>query len=209
MMAYLKHAERNKEILAEKIKTPALINYEEQNFQSNIKLESEKEYTTIDLIERMIKYSDNNAYDLLLNHFPDDELMRIYNDLGVNISRANSDPAGNILTIRDYASFFRILYNATYLNPEMSEKALRILSGIDFKYGIKRGIPSDVITSHKFGERYYLETGEKQLHDCGIVYKIQGPYLLCIMTRGKDFNNLSKIIGEISKITYDFTDPKN
>jgi hypothetical protein len=45
-------------------------------------------------------------------------------------------------------------------------------------------------------------TGERQLHDCGIVYAPGKPYLICIMTRGSDFKRLSPVIAQISKQVY-------
>ena len=61
--------------------------------------------------------------------------------------------------------------------------------------------------AHKFGENTDIDltTGtqvDKELHDCGIVYVPQKPYLLCVMTRGQDFNSLTNVISSISKIVY-------
>ncbi len=54
--------------------------------------------------------------------------------------------------------------------------------------------------AHKFGE-----SGtpiEMQLHESAIVYLKNKPYLLTVMTKGKDNKTLSKLIGEISAVTY-------
>ncbi len=66
---------------------------------------------------------------------------------------------------------------------------------------MKAGIP----VSHKFGE---AGTGnvERQLHDCGIVYFPDHPYLACIMTRGKDTDELKKSIVDISRFIYEKID---
>jgi hypothetical protein len=76
---------------------------------------------------------------------------------------------------------------------------------VEYKDGLIAGVPSNITISHKFGEREL--TDEKgnvvnQLHDCGIVYYPEHPYLLCIMTRGKNIDNLSRSISAISKIVY-------
>jgi hypothetical protein len=47
-----------------------------------------------------------------------------------------------------------------------------------------------------------MDTRQKQLHDCGIVYLPGKPYLLCIMTRGQDFTNLTSTVKEISALVY-------
>ena len=89
----------------------------------------------------------------------------------------------------------------------MSEKALEFLSQTEFKKGIVGNIPSDVKVAHKFGERTYLSsTGTlvyKELHDCGIVYASNNPYVLCVMTRGNDFEKLEDLIQSISQTAYE------
>ena len=41
-----------------------------------------------------------------------------------------------------------------------------------------------------------------QLHDCGIVYYPQHPDLLCVMTKGPDFERLDDIIRGVSQISF-------
>ena len=100
-----------------------------------------------------------------------------------------------------FSRFFRILYNGSYLNFEKSNKALELLTKIEFKDGLVAGLPSEVPVAHKFGERQFGE--EKQLHDYGIVYYPEKPYLICIMTRGKELSKLPHVISELSKVTYE------
>ncbi len=75
------------------------------------------------------------------------------------------------------------------------------------------GVPSTVDVAHKFGERTTLasdteSTETKQLHDCGIVYFPENPYLLCVMTRGTDFKVLEGIISDISRMVYEEVDSR-
>ena len=73
------------------------------------------------------------------------------------------------------------------------------------KYWTEKGaglLPKNIIVAHKFGESGELGK-EVQLHDCGIVYSPQHPYLICVMTKGKDFKNLENVIRSISKIAYE------
>jgi hypothetical protein len=41
-----------------------------------------------------------------------------------------------------------------------------------------------------------------QLHESAIIYVKDKPYLLTVMTKGKDNKTLSKLIGEISSTVY-------
>jgi hypothetical protein len=84
----------------------------------------------------------------------------------------------------------------------MSEKALQIMTHAEFKDGILAGVPKDIIVAHKFGERMLPESDDKQIHDCGIVYYPRHPYLLCVMTRGKDFTSLKSTLATISRVVF-------
>lgn len=156
-------------------------------------------YTVDELIELMIAYSDNNARELLRQAVGPELLARTNADLGVHMPIVESS---DFMTVRSYASFFRVLFNASYLSKKMSHKALTYLAESDYKEGIAAGAPSTVIVANKFGERAVTGAGVIQLHDCGIVYYPDSPYLLCIMSRGNDFGSLAGTIRDISRLVY-------
>lgn len=200
MIAYFKLAETDPSILEKKIKvTKEYSGTISQNIPPAKLLEIDKEYSVEDLIERMIKYSDNLAANVLLMNMDEMELEKIYHDLGVEIPKTGQEE--NFMSIIDYSTFFRILYNASYLNTTMSEKALSIMAESDFIKGIKGRLPLGTAVSHKFGERVF--NGQNQLHDCGIVYLEKKNYLICIMTRGNDFNLMEDVIADISRLVFD------
>lgn len=205
LITYYKKAEKNPEILKQTI-----VNQEGadgvfiQNIKPSETMVSNQSYTIEELINRMIIYSDNDAYNDLTKNIDGNEILQTYKDLDVDISQIFINPNGNILTVRDYASFFRILYNASYLNKDMSEKALGLLSQTEYKQGLVAGVPSKIQVAHKFGERIYSDTNEVQLHDCGIVYLPKRPYLLCIMTRNQNLNKATQTIKTISQKVFDY-----
>ena len=84
----------------------------------------------------------------------------------------------------------------------MSEKALSILSKSNFVYGLRGDIPEKIKIAHKFGERWFDNGSEVQLHDCGIVYYPENPYFLCVMTKGNNESQLKSVIKNISSIVY-------
>ena len=114
-----------------------------------------------------------------------------------------------MISPREYSRFFRTLYNGTYLSHDLSEQTLDLLSKTNFTQGLVAGIPKDIAVSHKFGEQTInivnLNNQQviRELHDCGIVYLPNNPYLICIMTKGIDFINLQTVIKDISKISWD------
>jgi len=202
LMAVLKEAESNPAYLDKMIPTPENISYEEQNVLPSIVLEPNQEYSIFQLLERMIVYSDNRAKDLILENISEDKVLQVFSDLGIDPQKIINNPNNNI-SVKEYSSFFRILYNSSYLNKEMSEKALSLLAQVDYQQGLSKLLPKDTTLSHKFGERFYYDTEERQLHDCGIVYHPQKPYLLCVMTRGENNDNLSDVISRISLVVYE------
>lgn len=97
-----------------------------------------------------------------------------------------------------------MLYNSTYLPRESSQEILTFLSHSSFTAGLVAGVPDTTTVAHKFGERA-IDPGQNisQLHDCGIVYVPRQPYILCVMTQGYDYDELAKVIAEVSRRTYD------
>ncbi len=199
-ITYYKIAEKNPNILNGKILiTEAYANQLAQNIKSEKQVEQGKEYSVQELINYMITESDNRAANALIDNLTESSINKTFNDLGLTLPTIDSPD--NYMTVKDYASFFRVLYNASYLNKDYSEKLLSILAQSKYKNGLVAGLPVDIKIAHKFGERRNNEID--QLHDCGIIYKENKSYLLCIMTRGNDFDKLSSVIKNLSKLVYE------
>lgn len=201
MIAYLKDAETNPDILQKKIRYGKLNPQVSLNqfFQPSEGIKVGNDYTVWELIEYMIKYSDNNAADILGQNIDPRKILDTFSSLGIGLPDFNKPYP---TSTRTYGSFFRILFNASYLNTELSERALELLSQAEFSKGIRSGVPLDIPVSHKFGIREIGDSIGKQLHDCGIIYFPKHPYLLCVMTRGADFNKLGGVIHDISEMVY-------
>lgn len=172
-----------------------------QNVKPSHPLKAGESYAVSNLLERTIIESDNTAAKLLTLAVDKDLFFHPYDSLGLN--RPSVSDSDYFLRVKDYASFFRVLYNSSYLSRNQSEYALELLSRSVYAHGLVAGVPKGVIVSHKFGERKLSETGELQLHDCGIVYHPKKPYLLCIMTKGTVFSNLEKVVSAISHTVYE------
>jgi hypothetical protein len=166
-----------------------------QNFAYNIE----------DLVKFAVVDSDNTSVFLLSKLLSDEELKDSYEKLG--IPPPTTDKGEYQLDVRTIASYFRVLYNASYLNQADSEHLLGLLSKSTFTQGIVAGLPSGVVVSHKFGEAKFPDN-KLQLTDCGIVYRPTQPYLLCVVTHGNDFDKLAPIIANISKIVWDALEQK-
>jgi beta-lactamase class A len=201
MVAILKKAETDTAFLKKKILCDkSLETIENAPIDGNKFIVIGKSYTIDELLEYMIVQSDNRAKQILSGLLGDDYIKNVMTDMGVNLR--TKDLTKDFLSVKEYSSFYRIMYNASYLNRKMSEKALEILSRTKFKRGIPNKLPKNIKIAHKFGIREFENPSTKQLHDCGIVYYPSSPYLLCIMTKGHDFDILVEIISDISEMVY-------
>lgn len=195
-----KQAEKTPEILQKKttFKTTSPDLDAGQHFKPEDRIKKGMVYSLEDLIHYMLADSDNNAAVLAIDFLNQNDLISSYADLGLDA------PVGTgqyTLSVKSYASFFRILYNASYLNQTNSEQVLSILAQSTFTDALAAGVPSNIVVSHKFGERG-TSAGKVQLHDCGIIYKPNQPYVLCVMTEGSNFDILTSTIADISGLVY-------
>jgi beta-lactamase class A len=201
MMSYYKLAEDEPDILDRKLtyeKESNLAPDGSQLIAPSKEIEVGKKYPISELIERTISYSDNEAVTLLIYNMPSGPIRTLYHMLGVSDGVLNG-PEGR-LTVKEYAAFFRILFNSSYLSQKYSTRALLLLTKTEFDQGLKAGVPSDVVVAHKFGEGG--DVSQHQIHDCGIVYYPGHPYLLCIMSSGGDIKKLEGAITKISAFIY-------
>lgn len=202
-ISFVKRSHKDPNIMAQKIEyEKGSDNYEaDQPFSPNHPLEDKKVYSVEDLLRLMLQESSNEAALLLAQIAGSEQIESVYKDFGMEVPTPGKDLA---VDVRTYASFFRILYNATYLDREASETILTMLSQSTFRDGIVAGVPENTVVANKFGTRNIAgRDGVKQLHDCGIIYVPDNPYILCIMTQGKDFEELANFIKDVSKLVYE------
>lgn len=201
MIAYYKAAETNPGLLKKEIPYREN-NLVKQNIEPSSSLITGKKYTIDELIKKMIQKSDNNALESISAEptVQQAEIEKMFKDIGLGNIKFDLKTA---LSVREYSMLFRVLYNASYLDEEHSEKALELLAESEYDNGIKKPIPNDIKVANKFGERHILNTDTYQLHDCGIIYFPNRPYLLCVMTRGENMDILAKEIQDVSKSVFE------
>lgn len=203
-ITFMNSAETQPEVLDYKIKYEGITSVGGQIFKPKKSAEPNVDYAIEDLLQRMLSYSDNASYEVLLNFLGkspqrQELLYKTYQELGFVDP---SDRLESTVTVSGYASLFRILYTSAYLNAEGSAKILRWLTESDFDEGLRAGVPVNIPIAHKFGERI-IGDQQMQIHDCGIVYYPRNPYTICVMTRGKDYGDLLAVIRKISAAIYE------
>ncbi len=198
-ITYLRMAEQNPEILNKKI-TFNQISQESKGLKQEFlkdRIKLGNSYTIKELFNYMIIHSDNNATLLLMNSIPFAEFTRTFTDFGLSQEVVKSDA---VISAQDYSLFWLALYNGSYLNFDNSDYALSLLSQCDFTEGLVKGVPDGTRIAHKFGEKGDLVN--HAFHETGIVYINSNPYLLTVMTEGKDQTKLPKVLQQISSVVY-------
>ncbi|HMS90822.1 MAG TPA: class A beta-lactamase-related serine hydrolase [Candidatus Absconditabacterales bacterium] len=207
LLVYLKKIEQDQSVWDKKLlytEDPIEASYR-QNIEPEKSLIDGQEYTIKELLEYMIRYSDNKASVLLEKNITLDDYKKAFTDNQLLFPEIIDGRFDNNLKVIDYARFFRVLFNASYVNKELSNYGLQLLTQIDFSKGLVAGVDTNIPVAHKFGERGIIGANgieEKQLHDCGIIYYPDHPYILCVMTRGYDLEKLEEIVSTISKTIY-------
>lgn len=179
---------------------------DEQNIVPNQSVQQWSSYKIDDLIKYALIYSDNNANETLNRNLPKDIILKVFNDLNLPIIEQLEKWENDYISVKEYASFFRVLYNASYLSDTNSYYLLDILSHSAMTWAIRASIPADITVAHKFWERRIQNpdlTFTSQFHDCGIVYYPNYPYIICIMTKWwDDMKRLEWIVEKTSEIVF-------
>lgn len=205
LIYHLRQNEQNPGWLNQRVK---LTDYTQGNIQTieGPKMEIGKEYSIEELMKYMIKYSNNNA-TANLNVLMD---FKAYSTLMEDIGIPVPDPKASDYTLNsvECSRFLRVLYNTSVLTNKSSEYALKLLSESTYQGGLLRQIADkNVKVAHKFGERFL--PNENQLHETAIFYTDNSPYLLTVLTGGKDTAQEAALIGKIGALVYDYnTKPK-
>lgn len=130
LLTFLRWIELDPTILTKKITITEDRNGSTQYFKPTKNLTIGKEYTVKELLEEMIIYSNNSAMNILTNIMPLDFYTKVSNDLSIKVPKKDTEE--NYLSVKEVATFFRILYNSSYLSRDSSEYALNLLSKVTF-----------------------------------------------------------------------------
>jgi beta-lactamase class A len=200
MIAILKMSEADNQLLNKKVNfTQISKNNKVQTIVSN-SIQIGQSYTIKELLKYMIVYSDNNAASLIAKNIDGTIIKSLFSDIGLQAPDLNSNNL--FLNINELSFFMRVIYNGSYLTKDNSEYALELLSESDYKNGLLKDIPADIIVAHKFGESG--NDLENQLHETGIIYANNSPYLITVMTKGNNRDELANFISEISRTVYQY-----
>ncbi len=202
MMAYFQLAQSDPKILSNKLV------YRQQDFIQNPQatefLVDGQSYTVEELIRSMLIDDNEAASEILFDNVDNAGLNEIYSDLGIGFKedKVNKD----YISVKQFALLLRVLYNATYLNREFSEKALALLAESNPTNGVGLGLQNNLKIAHRYRIRSFTENGNDLLesHACGIIYYPQHPYLVCLMSIAKNKSDIDNLFREINTAVYNY-----
>lgn len=152
-------------------------------------------YTIKELLEIMMKYSDNTATMALTRLLTDEDIIGAKIALGLPYK----DQTYRI-SPRGYGGMLRSLYFSGYLRESFSQLALSIMLDTEFTSQLPAKLPPGTKIAHKVG--FFNEGGYH--HDCGIVYLENVDYIICVMSVNTTMEDANYVISEVSKKVYDF-----
>jgi beta-lactamase class A len=160
-------------------------------------------FTAARLMELMMVEADAGATAELSHRLSADRYARTFQDLGLPVP--DRDATTYRMNVRDYSVFMKALYNSSYLSPGRSEYAMELMTRSESRSGLVAGLPAGTDVAHGSGETG--DRSEKQLHETGVVYMDGYPYLITVMTRGKNAEALANAIAEISRSVHAHMSP--
>ncbi len=101
----------------------------------------------------------------------------------------------------DLAKYAEHLYKDYQENEAAYQPLIDDLCHTEYSWGVPAGIPGDIKVAHKIG--LYPELGT--YNDIGIVFSSED-YVLCVMTESGSEEDAKKIIGEVSRMVYEYVE---
>lgn len=201
LLTYLKEADQHPDMLDKKYFVGTDIKVPVQTFTSSMTLEKGKSYSAKELLKYMAAYSDNYATRILNENADVNNFIKTFTDL--NMPEPNVSDRFYETSAQNMAEFFIVLYYATYISKKNSEYAMELLTECDFKEGMLKELPANIKVAHKFGEWGDNRVNVHEMHEAGVVYLQDKPYLLTVVTKGSNSKDLAGIISKVSKLVYD------
>ncbi|HEX6977244.1 MAG TPA: serine hydrolase [Patescibacteria group bacterium] len=144
-----------------------------------------------DLVSYMGHDSDNTAFNILGNQIGWDSIDEITKLAGMQ----NTSFKDSVTTPYDMGLLFSKLEKGDLVSNISKKEILDTLIDTDYENLIPKGVDSGIVVAHK----YASDTGVT--HDGGIIFS-RNPYVLVIMTKGEEEEEVDSIIPDLSRIVF-------
>ena len=161
------------------------------------------------LLEKMVKESDNTAFNALNRHTDEKDLQFLLNYLDYHSKdiilpypdNETKDKLEYVNTKSIY-NLFSSLYLSTLLEPKDSEYILSLLTETVFDIKQIAKLPDNVIVVQKFGAEYADK--RKYFHSCGIMYIDKSRIFYCILTENLEQQDAVKAISYVINLVHKY-----
>lgn len=160
------------------------------------------------LLEKMLRESDNTAFNVLKNNIDQKDLNFLLSYLNYHSqdiivpNLKNDEEKYEYVNAKSIYNLFSSLYLSTLLEPKDSEYILSLLTETVFDIKKIAKLPDDVIVAQKFGAEY--ANNVKYFHSCGIIYVGTSKIFYCIMTEKLEQNDAVKTFDFIINLIYKY-----
>ncbi|MFC1756259.1 serine hydrolase [Patescibacteria group bacterium] len=155
----------------------------------------EIEYNQI--LNTLLKESDNTAQNIFWRILPMDQIMAAFNIITIKTYFY----VNNTVTPTQIGNLFENIILGDYLSDVSKEILLNKMSITVFDDRVHKGLNEDIKFAHKIGN--WPETSS--WHDCGITVKDESKIVVCVMSRNttyEDFLSVTKDVGEYVNILF-------
>ena len=158
----------------------------------------------MNLIEKMITVSDNDATNLLIDYFTKEKLNEFFKECGYSdtiLERRMLDKAAvergeeNYTSVNDVMNFLDKLYEGR--NDKNFSEMLSIMKRQQISTKLRRDMPSGVEIASKSGELSDVQ------NDVGIVFSEKGDYAIVILSQGGDVQKAQNAMAKTCKVIYE------
>lgn len=169
---------------------------------------SYSELTVKELIEAMLKQSDDTALNVLYEQVNKEDMAALLDYYNIDFNSNYHFPAiinqGNseLTNPKTISNMFSSLYFSTVLEPKDSEYVLSLLTQTEFNLTKIADFHDKTVIAQKHG--VYYDGSTKLFHDCGIIYVEKSRFTYCIMTSGMEVDEAQRATVVIVRKIHDY-----
>lgn len=160
-------------------------------------------YTVDDLLDYLLKHSDNIAQNIFTRNIRWDEIDAFYMEYSEQSPSINSFSANNYTNPKEVSKILLNIYRSDTLSKELRRDFFTRMTNTEFEDRISQELSSSLTFSHKIGNAPQYNSW----HDCGIVFNsdFTDPVVVCLMSKNttyEEFIDSSKAIASFLNQLY-------
>lgn len=161
--------------------------------------------TVGELVEIMIRYSDNVAKNMLMHRFAQDGLFSWIEAQGGQVELRDDNDGGLIYTNAEtLARMMQLLYSdQAFRNPAMRQQLLTYLQTTVYDDRVAAGVPEGVKVAQKIGNLPDV------VNDIALVWAPHGPYILAALSEGVLDEDGNATIEALAAKSYQFLEERH